>query len=51
MASSNLDNGLKQGIAWANRSVLAALNGNVPEHVYNKEVIPTWLDRFGGHKA
>ena len=31
MASSNLDDGLKQGIIWANRAVLAALNGKVPE--------------------
>ena len=51
MASSNLDNGLKQGIIWANRSVLDAINGKVPEHVYNKEVIPKWLERFGGHKV
>jgi phosphoglycerate dehydrogenase-like enzyme len=49
MASSNLDNGLKQGIIWANRAVLAALDGKVPEHVYNKEVIPKWLKRFGEH--
>ena len=51
MASSNLDNGLKQGIAWANRAVLAALNGEVPDGVYNKAVIPKWLKRFGGHKV
>ena len=51
MASSNLDNGLKQGIIWANRSVLDAIHGKVPEHVYNKEVIPKWLERFGGHKV
>jgi phosphoglycerate dehydrogenase-like enzyme len=51
MASSNLDNGLKQGIAWANRAVLAALKGEVPEHVYNKAVIPKWLKRYGGHKV
>jgi D-3-phosphoglycerate dehydrogenase len=51
MASSNLDNGLKQGIIWANCSVLAALNGEVPEHVYNKEAIPKWRQRFGGRKA
>ena len=51
MASSNLDNGLRQGIIWANRAVLAALNGEVPEHVYNKAVIPKWLERFGGNKV
>jgi phosphoglycerate dehydrogenase-like enzyme len=50
MASSNVDGGLKQGIIWANRSVLAALDGKVPEHVYNKEVIPRWRERFGGRK-
>ena len=49
MASANLDNGLKQGIIWANRSVLDAIHGKVPEYVYNKEVIPKWLVRFGGH--
>lgn len=51
MASSNLDNGLKQGIIWANRAVLAALKGEVPEGVYNKAVVPKWLDRFGGHEV
>jgi D-3-phosphoglycerate dehydrogenase / 2-oxoglutarate reductase len=50
MASSNLDGGLKQGIVWANRAVLAALNGKVPEGVYNEAVIPKWRERFGGHK-
>ena len=48
MASSNLDGGLRQGIIWANRAVLAAFRGEVPEGVYNKEVIPKWLERFGG---
>jgi phosphoglycerate dehydrogenase-like enzyme len=51
MASSNLDNGLKQGIIWANQSVLDALNGKAPEHVYNKEVIPRWCARFGGRRV
>jgi len=51
MASSNLDGGLKQGIIFANRAVLAALDGKVPEYVYNKEVIPKWLKRFGGRKV
>jgi phosphoglycerate dehydrogenase-like enzyme len=51
MASSNLDQGLKQGIVWANRSVLAALKGELPDGVYNKAVIPKWLARFGGRKV
>ena len=51
MASSNLDHGLRQGIVWANRSVLAALKGELPDGIYNKAVIPKWLARFGGHKV
>ena len=51
MASANLGNGLEESIAWANRSVLAALNGEVPDNVYNKAVIPKWLERFGGCKV
>jgi phosphoglycerate dehydrogenase-like enzyme len=51
MASANVDGGLKQGVVWANRAVLAALDGKVPEHVYNKEIVPGWRQRFGGQKA
>jgi phosphoglycerate dehydrogenase-like enzyme len=39
---------LRPGVAWAARSVLAALSGNVPDNVYNKDVIPRWKERFGG---
>jgi D-3-phosphoglycerate dehydrogenase len=39
---------LGPGIAWATRSVLAALAGTVPDNVYNKDVIPRWKERFGG---
>jgi D-3-phosphoglycerate dehydrogenase / 2-oxoglutarate reductase len=39
---------LRPGIIWATKSVLAALSGNVPDNVYNREVIPRWKDRFGG---
>ena len=38
---------LRPGIVWATRSVLTALSGNVPDNVYNKEVIPRWKERFG----
>jgi len=47
MATSNLNSGLKPGIEWATRSVLAALRGEVPDNVYNREVIPKWVGRFG----
>jgi D-3-phosphoglycerate dehydrogenase / 2-oxoglutarate reductase len=47
-ASFNDGGELKPGIAWATRSVLAALSGNVPDNVYNTEVIARWKERFGG---
>ncbi len=47
MVSSNLGSGLKPGVEWATESVLLALQGKVPDNVYNKDVIPRWLERFG----
>jgi phosphoglycerate dehydrogenase-like enzyme len=46
MVSSNRASGLKPGILWGTRSVIAALRGEVPDNVYNKEVIPRWRQRF-----
>lgn len=49
MASSNIRSGiLSEGVECATRAVLAALAGEVPENVLNKEIIPKWLERFGG---
>src|SRR5262249_55001471 len=48
MVSSNVGSGLGPGIRWATDSVLTALRGEVPDNVYNKEVIPRWERRFGG---
>ena len=48
MVSSNVGSGLGPGIRWATESVLSALRGEVPDNVYNKEVIPRWERRFGG---
>ena len=39
---------LRQGVAWATRSVVTALKGGIPDSVYNREVLPRWKDRFGG---
>lgn len=50
MVSSNLGSGLHPGALWATRSVLTALGGEVPDNVYNKEVIGRWDERFGGQK-
>ena len=47
-ASFNEDGELRPGIEWATRSLLLALNGQIPDNVYNKDVIPRWKERFGG---
>ena len=39
---------LRPGMVWATKSVLSALKGEVPDNVYNREVIPRWRERFGG---
>lgn len=49
MVSSNLGSGLGQGVIWSTEAVRKALRGEVPEHVFNKEAIPAWEKRFGGH--
>jgi len=48
MVSANVGSGIGPGIHWATNSVLAALEGKVPDNVYNKEVIQQWESRFGG---
>ncbi len=50
-ASYNLGGELRPGMAWAVRSVLSALRGDVPDNVYNTEVIPKWRERFGAASA
>jgi D-3-phosphoglycerate dehydrogenase / 2-oxoglutarate reductase len=51
MASANTGSGLKPGVVWATESVLRALRGDVPDNVYNKDVIPRWRERFGGRSV
>ncbi len=51
MVSANVGSGLGPGIYWATNSVLAALRGEVPDNVYNKEVIQQWESRFGGKRV
>jgi hypothetical protein len=48
MVSSNYGSGLKPGLLWGTRAVIAALKGEVLDNVYNKEVIDQWKSRFGG---
>ena len=44
----NAGAGLTTAIPWATEHVIKALKGEIPEHVYNKEVIEKWTERFGG---
>lgn len=39
---------LRSGAEWATRSVHTALTGNIPDNVYNRDVIAAWRKRFGG---
>ncbi len=48
MVSSNRDSGLGPGIEWGTDAVIMALQGRVPDNVWNKDVIPKWVERFGG---
>jgi phosphoglycerate dehydrogenase-like enzyme len=51
MISANVGSGLGPGIQWATESVLHALRGEVPDNVYNQEVIPQWQRRFAGKRV
>jgi phosphoglycerate dehydrogenase-like enzyme len=51
MISANVGSGLRPGIQWATESVLCALRGEVPDNVYNVEVIPQWERRFAGNSV
>jgi D-3-phosphoglycerate dehydrogenase / 2-oxoglutarate reductase len=44
----NIGAGLTTAIPWATEHVIQAMRGEVPEHVYNEEVIDRWTERFGG---
>ena len=48
MVSSNQASGLGPGYKWATNAVLQALAGEVPNNVFNPEVIERWRERFGG---
>lgn len=47
-ASFNYGGELREGVAWAHRSIMTALQGGIPDNVYNTEVIPKWREKFGG---
>ncbi len=47
MIAANQGGTLGAAIPWATEGTLAALRGEVPEHVYNPEAIVRWRERFG----
>ena len=49
MISHNHGGGLGPGIQWAAQAVLTALRGEVPDNVFNPDVLPRWRERFGGN--
>lgn len=51
MIAANQGGTLGAAVPWATDAVLAALRGELPEHVYNTEAIPAWQKRFGGRAA
>ena len=51
VAAHNYGAGIGPGIEWATEDVLKALKGQLPEHIFNKEVIPRWRERFEGRSA
>jgi phosphoglycerate dehydrogenase-like enzyme len=46
--SATIGRSAGQNTQWVNNDVLKALRGEVPDHVYNADVIPRWRQRFGG---
>ena len=37
-----------QNTEWVNTDILKALRGDLPVHIFNRDAIPRWLERFGG---
>jgi D-3-phosphoglycerate dehydrogenase len=48
MVAANQGGTLGTAIPWATAATLAALRGEVPEHVYNDGVVAKWRRRFAG---
>jgi phosphoglycerate dehydrogenase-like enzyme len=48
MSAANEGGTLDAAIPWATEATLAALRGEVPEHVVNREAIGAWKSRYAG---
>jgi len=51
VAAANHHAGLSAGIVWGTTDVMHALRGEVPQHVFNPEVLPRWRERWEGRSA
>jgi D-3-phosphoglycerate dehydrogenase / 2-oxoglutarate reductase len=40
--------GAGQNSQWVNADILKALRGETPDHIFNAEALPLWLERFKG---
>jgi len=47
-AEASVGRGAGQNTDWMNADILKALRGELPTHIFNHDVIPLWLERFGG---
>ena len=50
MVAGNIGSGLELAIPSVTEAVMAALRGEVPKFVANRDAIPAWLARFGGKR-
>ena len=48
MIAFNEGTGLTKASPWVTDNILAALNGELPDHICNEEAIPKWRERFEG---
>ena len=50
MVTGNKGTGLQLAVPFVTEAAMAALRGEVPKFVANREAIPAWLKRFGGKR-
>ena len=47
MVSNNVGTGLAVAAPWVEQAIYDVLQGKIPKHVVNPEIVPAWLARFG----
>ncbi len=48
MITQNHGTGLQMAVPWVEKAVFDVLNGKLPRHVVNPDVLPKWRQRFEG---